>query len=100
MGSFRPLTAPDSCGVKASEVIDIPYSLDRSWRRAIRAELDAAEEELPRLSKAAFELAALVMSGEYDVVAVGKILESDEELTACCCVICNTRTRIIIILMM
>lgn len=60
MGSFRPLAAPDSCGVKASEVVDIPYSLDRSWRRAIRAELDAAEEELPRLSKAAFELAALI----------------------------------------
>lgn len=81
MGSFRPLAAPDPCGVKASEVVDIPYSLDRSWQRAIRAELDAAEEELPRLSKAAFELAALVMSGEYDVVAVGKILESDEELS-------------------
>ena len=51
MGSFRPLTAPDSCGVKASEVIDIPYSLDRSWRRAIRAELEEfAPDALPQLA--------------------------------------------------
>jgi HD-like signal output (HDOD) protein len=67
--------------VKARDVVQIPRSLDAGWQRAIRTELDAAEEELPRLSRSAFELAAIVVSGEYDAVAVGKILERDEELS-------------------
>ena len=47
---------------------------------AVLAELEAAEDELPRLSRAAVELAALVVSGEYNAVAVGDILEGDEVL--------------------
>ena len=67
--------------MKARDVVQIPRSLDADWQRAIRAELDAAEEELPRLSRSAFELAAILVSGEYDAVAVGKILERDEGLS-------------------
>ena len=58
----------------------VPESLDGAWRAALVTELEAAEDELPRLSRAAVELAALVVSGEYNAVAVGEILEGDEEL--------------------
>lgn len=58
----------------------VPGSLDDAWRAALLTEFEAAEDELPRLSRAAVELAALVVSGEYNAVAVGEILEGDEEL--------------------
>ncbi len=58
----------------------IPRSLGQDWREAVRVELEAAEAELPQLSRAAIELAALVVSGEYNAVAVGDILEGDEVL--------------------
>ena len=60
--------------------VEIPASLGDDWRAAILVELDAAEYELPRLSPAAVELAALVVSGEYNAVAVGEILEGDAGL--------------------
>jgi HD-like signal output (HDOD) protein len=81
LGSICPPAVPDSCRVKVSDVIEIPRSLNADWREAIHAELNAAEEELPRLSKAAFELAALVVSGEYDAEVIGEILDNDEELS-------------------
>lgn len=59
---------------------NVPESLDGEWRVPLLMELEAAEDELPRLSRAAVELAALVVSGEYNAVAVGEILERDEEL--------------------
>ncbi len=58
----------------------VPDSLGEEWRSAVLAELEVAEDELPRLSRAAVELAALVVSGEYNAVAVGDILEGDEVL--------------------
>ena len=58
----------------------VPESLAGAWRAALVTALEAAEDELPRLSRAAVELAALVVSGEYNAVAVGEILEGDEEL--------------------
>ena len=62
------------------EVVDVPPSLDEEWRQAVLKEMQAAEEELPRLSKAAVELAALVVSGEYNAAAVGEVLDGDEDL--------------------
>jgi len=66
--------------VKPCLEVEIPASLGDDWRAAILVELDAAEYELPRLSPAAVELAALVVSGEYNAVAVGEILEGDAGL--------------------
>ncbi len=80
-GSDSPPARLDGWRVNKRDIVQIPRSLDANWQRAIRAELDAAEEELPRLSRSAFELAAILMSGEYDTVAVGEILERDNELS-------------------
>ena len=46
------------------------------------AELQEAEEALPKLSPAAIELAALAASGEYNARIVGDLLDQDENLSA------------------
>lgn len=66
--------------MKILDQVQLPMGLEQAWVNELTAELETAEQELPKLSATALELAELAVSGEYDAEIVGAVLERDEKL--------------------